>query len=208
MPHFKTITVPCGLIGIWHLTESSTDLTRYFSIGELEDFTFQQFTNEKRKVEWLAIRCLVKQMIGSDFLISYTESGKPILSHIKFRHLSISHSRDFAIVFVHENLDVGIDIENISRNYTAIEKRYLSDEELIIVNRDAKLQCLYWCAKEAIFKLVPDEGVEFKQQILISSFNPELEDHFLAKYTSENTNSIYQLHFLIFSGHCVVWVAG
>lgn len=208
MPQFKTITIPGGLIGVWQLTESSTDLTPHFSPEELADPAFQQYTHEKRKVEWLAIRCLIKQMIGSDFLISYTETGKPIINHIKFKHLSISHSRDFATVFIHEHLDVGLDIENMTRNYNSIEKRYLSEEELIMVNKNTKLHCLYWCAKEAIFKLVPNEGVEFKQQILISSFNPELEDHFLAKYRSESMELIYQLHFQIFSGYCLVWVTG
>lgn len=208
MPHYKTINVPGGLIGVWQLTESSTDLIPCFSREEIADPAFLKYTHEKRKVEWLAIRVLIKQLIGTDFLISYTDSGKPILNHFKFKHLSISHSRDFAAVFMHEHLDVGLDIENINRNYKSIEKRYLSEEELAIVNRNIKLQCLYWCAKEAIFKMVADEGVEFKHQILISSFNPELENHFLARYRSESMEYIYQLHFQVFSENCMVWVAG
>ena len=196
------------MIGVWKLTESSADLLPGFSPEELADPAFQQYTHEKRKVEWLATRVLIKQLVGPDFTISYTKTGKPILNNSKFKHLSISHSHDFVSVILHEHLNVGIDIESTTRNYHPIEKRYLSEAELVQVNKNPSMQCLYWCAKEAIFKLVPDEGVEFKQQIHISPFNPELEDQFSARFMSKNQESIYQLHCQIFSGHCMVWVIG
>lgn len=197
-----------GLIGVWQLTETSTDLLSGFSTEELADPAFQQYTHEKRKIEWLATRILMKQLIGPDFTISHAETGKPILNHSKFRHLSISHSCDHAAVILHEHLNVGIDIENMTRNFLPIEKRYLSEAELVQVNKNPRMQCLYWCAKEAVFKLVHDEGVEFKQQIHISPFNPELEDQFSARFMSGNQESIYQLHFQIFSDDCMVWVTG
>lgn len=205
MPLYKTITIPDGLIGVWQLTESSADLSPNFSPEELSSPAFQQYTHEKRKVEWLATRILIKQLIGSDFTIRYSDFGKPILDHAMYRHLSISHSRDFAAVIIHEHLNVGLDIENMTRNFNPIEKRYLSEEELVRVGQIPKLQCLYWCAKEAIFKLVPDDGVEFKNQIHISPFNPELENEFSARYIAENQGLSYPLHFQIFSDHCLVW---
>lgn len=208
MPLFKTITLSGGLIGVWKLSETSVDLLPNFYPEELADPSFQQYTHEKRKVEWLATRVLIKELIGSEFTISYLETGKPILNHPKYKHLSVSHSRDFAAVILHEHLNVGIDIEDVTRNYNPIEKRYLSEIELVQVAKNPMLQCLYWCAKEAIFKLVPEEGVEFRQQIHISPFNPELEDHFPARFTCGSKESIYPLHFQTFSDHCLVWVAG
>jgi len=70
------------------------------------------------------------------------------------------------------------------------------------------MQCLYWCAKEAVFKLVANEGVEFKQQINILPFNPELKNHFLVRFISGSKDSILQLqlYFQTFSEHCLVWV--
>ncbi len=195
------------MIGIWQLTESSADLIVHFTAEELEDPAFLQYTHEKRKVEWLATRVLLKQLLGPGFSVFYTENGKPNLNHAKYKYLSISHSRDYVTVIVHENLEVGLDIENMNRNYNAIEKKYLSEAELTAVNKNARLQCLYWCAKEAIFKLVPEEGVEFRQQIHISPFNPELENQFTALYTTSDTETAYRVHFQIFSGNCLVWVA-
>ncbi|MDP2336502.1 MAG: 4'-phosphopantetheinyl transferase superfamily protein [Bacteroidota bacterium] len=206
MPLFKTISIQNGLIGIWELVETSVDLLPGFSPEELADRSFQQYTHEKRKVEWLATRALINQLIGSEFTISYLGTGQPILNHRRYKHLSISHSRYFVAVILHEHLNVGIDIEDMTRNYNPIEKRYLSADELIQVAQNPLLQCLYWCAKESVFKLVPEEGVEFRQQIHVSPFNPELENHFSVRFTAERKESIYQLHFRSFADHCIVWV--
>ena len=206
MPLFKTIKASGGLIGVWQLTESSKDLTPDFSTEELSNPEFQKYTYEKRQVEWLVTRLLLKQLIGSDFTISYSNTGKPILNHSLFKHLSISHSRHFVTVFVHEQSNVGIDIEDMTRNYKQIEKRFLSEAELLAVNQSPKLQCLYWCAKEAVFKLVPDDGIVFRDQIQIAPFDPELVNEFSARYISESSECIYQLHFQTFCGHGLVWV--
>ncbi len=207
MSLFKTIKVNGGLIGIWQITENPADLIPYFSPEELADEDFRKYSFGKRQTEWLATRLLLKQLIGVDFAISYASSGKPILNHKHYKHLSISHSRYFIAVFVHEQLPVGIDMEELSRNYTQVEQKYLSETELIAVNRNPVLQCLYWCAKEAIFKLVPDEGVDFRKQIRISPFNPELDDQFKAKFINERHENTYYLQFQTFSNHSLVWVA-
>jgi len=206
MPLFKTITIPEGLIGVWELTETSVGLISNFSSEELEDTDFKKYSYEKRKVEWLAIRTLLKQMIGPDFILSYSGTGKPILDHRQYKHISISHSRYFVVVFIHELVNVGIDIEDVTRNYNAVEKRYLSEEELIFVNKNTLLQCIYWCAKEAIFKMVPDDGVEFREQIQIIPFNPENENKTMARYSNKSQAWTYPLHFQNFSDHCLVWV--
>lgn len=203
MPIFKTIPIEGGLIGLWKFTETTADLIPEFSGEELADPAFLKYTHEKRKVEWLATRVLIRQLIGSDFLISYLNSGKPVLTHNRFKHISISHSRDFAAVILHENLHVGIDIEETTRDYNRIERKYLSDIEIRQTNKNPQLQCLYWCAKEAIFKLVDDEGIEFRQQIHII---PEHEDQYFAKFISGDQESSYKLHHQYISEHCLVWV--
>jgi phosphopantetheinyl transferase len=207
MPIFKKFKTSGGLIGVWQLTETSGELTSYFSPEELSNPEFQKYTFEKRQMEWLATRLLIQKLIGSDFTIDYSETGKPNIVHAEYKHLSITHSRGFVAVFVHENQPVGIDIEDINRNYNAVGKRYLSEKELADVGKIPLLQCLYWCAKEAIFKLVPDDGVEFREQIHISSFNPEKDEQFTARFTSKREELILQLHFQTFSDNCLVWVA-
>lgn len=205
MPLFKSISVPDGLLAVWYITESSGELLSFFTPEEIAEPDFQKFTYEKRKAEWLAIRALLKQMIGSGFEISYSDEGKPILAHPVYHHISISHSRDFAAVYIHQLQSVGIDIESINRNYASVKKRYLSVTELEHANEDPLLQCIYWCAKEAIFKLVNEDGVDFRKQIQMIAFDPE-QDTFFARFVSINQATTYQLRYTTFNQHCLVWV--
>lgn len=205
MPLFKSISVPGGLLSVWHITESSDDLLVHFSPDETTDPAFAKFTFEKRKTEWLATRALIKQMIGSTFQISYTESGKPLLNHPLYSHISISHSREFVAVLIHSQLAVGIDIESMNRNYAPIRKKYLSETELENVSEHPVYQCLYWCAKEAVFKIAEEDGVDFRKQIQISAFDFQ-QNSFSARFISANKERVYQLHHTSFHSHCMVWV--
>ena len=205
MPLFKSIAVPDGLLSVWQITEPSGELISFFTPEEIEDQDFQKFTYEKRKTEWLATRALLKQMIGSAFQISYTESGKPLLNHPVYPHISISHSRDFVSILIHQYQAVGIDIESMNRNYAPIRKRYLSEIELEHVNESPLLQCIYWCAKEAVFKLVEEKGIDFRKQIEVIAFDPQ-QNTFLARFLSGNQEIIYQLQHTTFNEHCMVWV--
>lgn len=206
MPLYKTLPISGGILGVWQLTETSDELLPFSSPEETSSPQYRKYTFEKRKAEYLATRVIIQELAGPDFTISYLDSGKPVLTHAKYKYIAISHSREFVVVILHETLDVGIDIESINRNYTAIGKRYLSEQELIQVNNIDLLYCLYWCAKEAVFKLVPEDGVEFREQIYISAFNPEEENQFSIQFISAEKETIYQSHFQIFAGHCMVWL--
>lgn len=207
MPLFKTISVTNGLLAVWQITESSGELQSFFTSEEIADPNFQKYSFEKRKVEWLAIRVLLKQMTGSGFEIFYTEVGKPMIKHPIYKHISISHSRDFAAVYIHQYHSIGIDIESVTRNYASVKKRYLSEPELEQVNENSMLQCIYWCAKEAVFKLVDKEGVDFRKQIHVLPFPPET-NIFFVRYIFDNHVKTLQLQYESFNQHCLVWVCG
>lgn len=208
MPLHKIIPVPDGLLGIWQITESFEELLPHFTPEEQRNPDYLKFNFRKRKAEWLCTRLLLKNLIGNDHRISYSEHGKPILDDEVYKFISISHSRDFVAILVHQNTDVGIDIESQDRNYAAVLKKYLSEEELIGVGNNIIIQSLYWCAKEAIFKLVPQDGVEFRKQIHILPFDPDNADQFKAQFISGENRTTYRLHFNVFSGNCLVWVIG
>jgi 4'-phosphopantetheinyl transferase len=201
MPLLKTIPVPDGLIGVWQMTENAAGLIAAFSNEELCDPIFTKYANEKRQIEWLSTRLLIRQMIGANFTISYLPTGKPILEHSTFKKISISHSRSFAAVIVHQKKNVGIDIEETNRNFNRISQRYLSADEQKQTDKDASRLCLYWCAKEAIFKLVDDEGIDFSKQILVKSDQN-------ARYISEGRQTNFKLEHEFFEGNCLVWVIG
>jgi Phosphopantetheinyl transferase len=205
MSLFKTIPIDKGLIGIWELSESLNDLLSKASSEELIDPQFVRYTNDKRKSEWLATRILLKEILGGNFSISYHPSGKPVLNHSKFGKISISHSRDFVAVIVHESKEVGIDIENCKRDFERIEKRFLAEEEMQFINSDKQLKCFYWCAKEAIFKLVKEDGIEFKEQIIVTP-DTRNDNQYLAKFISPAQSVNYQINYDFFSENYLVWI--
>lgn len=205
MPLFRTIPTINGLISIWQILETPQELLCFFTPQELEREEFKRFTFEKRKTEWLATRVLLKQLIGNSFNISYTDSGKPVLDHPEYHHISITHSREFVAVFIHQNREIGIDIESQNRNYAPILKKYLSDGELGHIKDDNSIPCLYWCAKEALFKMVEEQGIDFKIQFEIISCDPERE-LLLARYISSQQERTYHLNYITLNDHCMVWV--
>ncbi|MFY9153428.1 MAG: 4'-phosphopantetheinyl transferase superfamily protein [Prolixibacteraceae bacterium] len=206
MPLYKTIPIAGGILGIWQLTETSDELMPRSAPGEISSPQFQKYSYEKRKAEYLATRILIRLLAGTEYRITYLDTGKPVLHHARFSYIAISHSREYVAVILHETAEVGIDIESIDRNYSAIEKRYLSPEELITVNGDNLLQCLYWCAKEAVFKLVPEDGIEFREQIHVSPFNPEKENQFKVEFLIQGKGKSYLAHFQTFDNHGMVWL--
>lgn len=208
MPLYKTIAIDDGIVGLWQITENPADLLTQFLPGELNEPELARFTFDKRKAEYLATRLLIKHLAGSEFTISYQQSGKPTITHSVYKHVAISHSREFACIILHKNSEVGIDIECIDRNFPAIAKRYLSEKELQDIDANQLKQCLYWSTKEAVFKLVPEDGIEFKEQIRISPFNPENTRHIDILYVTPEYQKPFQAEFRIFNNHCLVWVTG
>ena len=205
MPLFKTISVLGGKIAVWQISESFAGLASFFAPEELNNAEIQKYSFEKRKIEWLASRLLIRELVGEDYRISYLETGKPELLHANFRHISITHSSEFVAVFVHQTYATGIDIESVDRDFRRVERRYLSDEELLQIGDSQPLRCLYWCAKETIFKLVLDDGIEFRSQISIEPFDYLNEKSFTARYTSGDKETTYRLFFEFFAGQMLVW---
>ena len=157
-----------GLLGIWELTEATEQLFSRYEPQESELSKYLQFRNENRKREWLATRILLQEMLGRDAFIAYDTAGKPCLSGPS-GNISISHTTRFVAIYYHSEYLPGIDVEMISRNVERAAGRFLSEKELNdctfqgrVSNRELMLR---WCAKEAVFKMVPYTDIDFASQI-------------------------------------------
>ena len=125
--------------------------------------------------------------------------------------ISISHCARFAAVIAHPEESVGIDIESLGRDFSAVERKALSEDEkddLSDHNTNQQL-AIYWCAKEAIYKRMSRNGVDFARQIEVERFTPrdegELEATFIHRDGEEET---FELNYEIFDGHVMVWLVG
>src|SRR6187399_1909761 len=95
-------------IAIWRMDETFDQLAQLIlSHGREDLLPPASFSNEKRRMEWLATRCALLQMHENPKeSIFYNEDGKPFLQSGK-SHISISHAWPFVCLFVHESRSVG-----------------------------------------------------------------------------------------------------
>lgn len=139
---------------------------------------------EKRRLEFLASRFLLKQLIP-DFsfleLKSHPE-GKPYFEDNRV-HFSISHSFPFVAVAIDEK-PVGIDVQVFQEKIMRLQQKFLSAEEQLIFDNSIETITLAWAAKEAAFKWFGEGSVDFIQHMPIRKLkldqqNAEMEMDFL-----------------------------
>jgi len=203
MPIIDKKITEAGILGIWKLTESATDLISQFQFSEIEKEKFDKIKIERRKIEYLATRLLLENLLDKKPEIIYLESGKPELKNIQ-KNISISHSSNFVVTLVSEK-NIGIDIENTQRDIKKIASRFLCEEELNYIQKMADPQTatiLYWSAKEAIFKCTDEDRILFSKQIFIQPFKIETMGNFKATL---NKNTRYKLWYFFIENNVVVY---
>jgi len=191
-------------LALWTLTEPLEYFEEKAHLSLADQNKYQSITSISRKKEWLAVRVLLNEVLGFWPQITYTETGKPILQNHS-RHLSISHSKTMVGILLCTNPYAGIDIEKTDRSIEKVSKRFLSEEELIQLEKQPQnfKRILYWCAKEAIFKSVNESNVLFSKQIAIEQVNTN--GTIKGKYISEKEQLQFILNFEEIENHMVVW---
>ncbi len=195
-----------GKLGIWDLAENSSALLQGFRFSEKEQADFSKISNEKRKCEFLAVRLLLDKMLDGKKQLQYAQSGKPFLEEDLY--ISISHSSDLAAVLLSKQ-PAGIDVESLHRKTDKIAPRYLSDKELEDISSTPNpdfTRIVYWCAKEALFKCTPLEGIDFKRQILIKPFLPGFGNGIFEGQLAKNNRLVnFVFHYFIVNNNVLVY---
>ena len=198
-------------IGVWHVTESEQELRDLTSIptDELEEISF--IKSESLRRQKLAVRALLDVMFEEKVYLSHHDNGKPYIENCA-TNISISHTEKYVAIILSDHEDVGIDVESLSRDFSAVEKKALSEDEKEDLEDDESRNeqlAIYWCAKEAIYKLLGQHNMDFAEQIELERFHPredgELDATFVDKDGYEDE---YELSYLTFDGHVMVWVVG
>ena len=196
-------------LGVWHITETEAELKALSSIpsDELEEISF--IKSESLRKQKLAVRALLDCMLDEKVYLSHHDNGKPYIEN-NATNISITHTDKYVAVILNDLDDVGIDCESLDRDFSAVEKKALSEEEIDDLDDDRRNEqlAIYWCAKEAVYKKLSRYGVDFAEQIEIDSFRPkgegELEATFIDKDGYEED---YDLEYITFDRHVLVWIA-
>ena len=197
-------------IGVWQITESEEELTRLSATptDEMEEISF--IKSESLRKQRLAVRALLNALFDEKVYLSHHDNGKPYLENTAV-NISITHTEKYVAVILHEEEDCGIDIESLDRDFSAVEKKALSEEEIEDLEEEKRNEqlAIYWCAKEAIFKLLSRYNVDFAEQIEIERFRPRGEGELEATFMDKNEDEQdFKLEYMTFDRHVLVWVVG
>ena len=202
----KTEILPDCHLGVWEITEDFDTLYEMVSLSKVEKAKVSSFRNENRKREWLSVRALIQSMAGKDAKIVYNADNKPFLRNSDYR-ISISHSRDLTAILIGKDIKVGIDLEYMSGNIDRIHEKFINEQERITGDPEMKKFHLYlhWCAKEALFKIIDKQDINFRTALTIKPFEPD--DHgFLRGYVVNGSRTDdYELEYLHHENYALVW---
>jgi len=192
--------------GIWKMEESIEDLLMLFSDPGQQLEQMQHLTAQCRRLEWLSVRALLKNLCGEEKLIEYLPSGMPYLSDNSF-HISISHTRGYVAVILSSQKKVGIDIEQYGERILKLRAKFLSEQEIETINADKEVYhlLLYWSAKETVFKLLGEQDVEFREHLLINPFNPEGKGTFTACEFRTDKKQQFLIHYQTHPDFVITW---
>ena len=199
-----------AIIGVWQITETEEELTRLASTpsDEMEEISF--IKSESLRKQRLAVRALLNTLFDEKVYLSHHDNGKPYLENNP-TNISITHTEKYVAVILHEDQDCGIDIESLDRDFSAVEKKALSEDEIEDLEDEKRNEqlAIYWCAKEAVFKLLSRYSVDFAEQIEIERFRPRGEGELEATFIDKNEDEEeYDLEYMTFDRHVLVWVVG
>jgi 4'-phosphopantetheinyl transferase len=160
---------------VWKLTETEEELLQLMIAGHnLKDLN--NISHPQKRREWLASRNLIKiiteQTVG-DYVGTYKDDhGKVYLSNNQ-AHISITHTHDYVAAILDPTNQVGIDMEKLDAKLQRTAPKFLNEPEHDHATGNIRLLAIYWCAKEAIYKLYGRTKVSFKDDIRISAFGPD-----------------------------------
>ncbi len=156
---------------IWEIKESLSQLLDllYLSPSELHELVYTVH-HPKKKLEWaagrLALQTILDKFQVAQWEITKDSHGKPYLLNHEIQ-ISLANSFPFATAIAHHTLPVGIDLEYPSEKLLRVCHKFLSQEESIMASDDLDLLCIFWCAKECVYKIHGRKMLSFKDHIFI-----------------------------------------
>ena len=197
-------------IAVWQVTETEQELLNLISVptDELEEIML--FRSENQRKQKLAVRALLNEVFEEKMYLNHHDNGKPYLENCA-TNISITHTDKYVAIIIHDEEEVGIDIESLDRDFAVVEKKALSEEEIEDLDDEKKNEqlAIYWCAKEAIFKRMSQNRVDFAEQIEVEKFNlrkeGELDATFIHKDEHEED---FELEYMMIDRHVLVWLVG
>jgi len=192
-----------GAWGLWHITEEEPDLS-YLSFETCPE----EIVHPQKRLEYLAGRALMRTLVEAVRLpyegIRKDEYGKP---HLKSHphSISLSHSYPYVAAQIHRHQPVGIDVEQIREKLKQVGPRVLSPEEVADADGSLVKLCVYWCAKEALYKIHGKRNILFSNHLLVSPFVLAETGTLFARIDAEDSEQRVRLGYHITNAFVLVY---
>lgn len=156
---------------VWRIDEAEEVLAKQV---HKSDACPEEIQFPRKRLEWLAGRVLVKHLTNQSGLdyqgIVKDGFGKPFLKGLN-HPISISNSYPYVAAQIHPQNNVGIDLEQPRPKLFNVMKRVLTADEWADGANNLKKLCVYWCAKEALYKIYGKRNLIFNEHILVKAFS-------------------------------------
>lgn len=187
---------------VWEITEQGNELITKINPLFITDLV--KITNKNVKIQWLASRALLTQIVERKNIgantIEKDEHGKPFFTHSDW-YFSLSHSGSYACLIISKKALTGIDIETKRHQSFKLKTKFCSPIELHFIGNNIQNSALIWSCKEAIYKAYGKRKMIFKEDMVLMK---------------ENKNSLFfevkqfkhpiEVHFLITNDYVLCYV--
>lgn len=183
---------------LWEITEDENTLLTLLQPGPQEEQELGSVKNLYRRLEWLASRLVIKDLAISHGVnkpeIVKDSCGKPFLPGSDL-HISLSHSFPYAAAIIDSGKETGIDIEKSRDQLCKIRHKFLNPEEETATGNKPDFLCVYWTAKEAVYKIYGKSGIIFRENIFIRPFCLKESGTLEAVLAVKDVKEYYTLHY-------------
>lgn len=189
--------------GLWLISEDMESLLGSTDLSLQEQAELEQIKTPQKQLEWITSRRILKVLAESKGVrqveIKKDPFGKPYLTGSGV-HISLSHSYPYAAAIIHTQKATGIDIEHSREQLLRVRHKFLCEQELNCAgNHQAKL-CVYWAAKEALYKLYGKKGLSLSEQIVIAPFELAEKGVLEGQLLLNGAKQQYTLHYRQYKG--------
>jgi phosphopantetheinyl transferase len=205
MPLAKIEATTNGALALWRIEEDEENLARL--VAPFEQLS-ESITNSSKRLEWLAGRALIKQLMENMGLhfqgITKDEYGKPFPIGSDYQ-LALSHSYPYVAALLDKNESVGIDLEQPKSKLLRIAPRVLDAEELADAGDDLTKLCVYWCAKEALIKVYGKKDLTLAKNLKITPFQLKQGGDIIGRIIASGIETTIPLQYSVTENFVLVW---
>jgi 4'-phosphopantetheinyl transferase len=189
---------------LWHITEPERVLLRESDLSPAAQAAYQEIRHPRKRREWLAARLALKELLAK-WGHGYTDPqkdawGRPHLANSSL-YLSIAHNFPFAFAAVDHKNTIGIDIQLPCQKLQNVKAKFLNDDEIRDSGNNLEKLCIYWCAKEAVYKSQGGKNLSLGRDIRISAFTKKDQGAFWGEIGPK----FFVVHYSFYNSHVLTW---